>query len=235
MYKYLKEHQTKKQQLISYCVLIIWACIVSTWLYQMDTNTTEKVGILHRLIFVLQSPHNQLYFGIPILSVSWLLIFKTPTHQELYLISRQKKFPIFLLFNVLKMLKIFCLGTFLGTIAYSLLPIHLSPIIWDVQNLFLAFYLFILHCFGLIVYLGILALLSVLFNKVSSLIFWGVLLYADYFTFNTCSWSFFISRGLTFPSTEYGMNLLIYLSLYSCYIYVLFFLSDSFLQKRKNI
>ncbi|ERL66542.1 hypothetical protein L248_0221 [Schleiferilactobacillus shenzhenensis LY-73] len=156
-------------------VILAWAMIVYAVMAEMVVSRHQETGLIQVLTLTLQSVHNQLYFLLPTLGIAWLLVFQRPTHHELFLLVNSHHLSRFLAINVLQMLGIILMGTVISC-GLALMTRGNLIVIGSI-NLPLEATLLTLHFAGVALYLDVLAVLTIIFNKVAAagLVFTAIL------------------------------------------------------------
>lgn len=222
IYKISQYQKSLSTRLLNLIFLIISVYLIYATTIQLLQASNKPMGIIQVSMLTLQSMHNQLYFFLPGLAVSWMILFQKPTHIELFFLTNQNKLGYFILCEIMKTLIIFILAVCVGDILVLLSHPELSVL--DLDNLPLGTILLLLHLTGIVCYWSVLAFLSIICNKLLALTIFSLIISIDYWIFNLFSWSLFLSNGLSLASMDYGPFIFSDLCLYLGYILLIYYL-----------
>ncbi|WP_436665360.1 hypothetical protein [Lactiplantibacillus plantarum] len=178
IYKISQYQKSLSTRLLNLIFLIISVYLIYATTIQLLQASNKQMGIIQVSMITLQSMHNQLYFFLPGLAVSWMILFQKPTHIELFFLTNQNKLGYFILCDIMKTLIIFILAVCVGDILVLLSHPELS--ILDLDNLPLGTILLLLHLTGIVCYWSFLAFLSIICNKLLALTIFSLIISIDY-------------------------------------------------------
>ncbi len=84
IYKISQYQKSLSTRLLNLIFLIISVYLIYATTIQLLQASNKPMGIIQVSMITLQSMHNQLYFFLPGLAVSWMILFQKPTHIELF-------------------------------------------------------------------------------------------------------------------------------------------------------
>ncbi|KRL47326.1 MULTISPECIES: hypothetical protein [Lacticaseibacillus] len=220
MYNFVRLRRQRNYHGLQVLFVLLIGSIVYATVVQMRAPDRPAAGIIQMALMALQSPHNQLYFFLPALTIFVLILFQQPTAQELYRLANTHRLNRFVFAGLFEPL----IGFMLVFVAASTLVLLTNPrfFVFDGSNIVLGGLLLIRHLLGLLWIWSVLAYLTIMFNKLIAAAVFTVMVGIDYSLWQWCGNSIFLTHGIALASPHYGFDLVLDSCLYLGYLLLLY-------------